>query len=323
MPFEAGVLDAEQQPPRPVLLRGEVAPFSFARLVEEYAGATLLLSRDDVPGSVVNKTVPLGEFVRAIERAGHRCADVSGLACFELREHGGALFAREHPRLIDELGLRALVPAGFRAALARWANGYQFVLWAAGAGAATSLHADVIPGTVLAQLAGRKRVLCYAPEARALLYMAYDPANREDVSAVDPRAPDLARFPLFASAEPLVFELAPGDALALPCGWFHHVEYLSASLSVSTQLYADWQSDAVARCDAFDPDSCARWWDRREADDACTPRAGANSAVVARGGARGAGRALLLIALLGLVLLHRCGPRWTRASCHRPRKRAI
>ena len=217
MPFDADALDATRQPPRPVLLRGAVAPYSFARLVEDYPGATVLLTRDDVAGSEVNETVPLGEYARVLARAGHRCADAAGLSCFELREHGGARFAREHPRLVDALGLRALVPAGLRDALTRWFNGYQFVLWAAAAGAATSLHADVIPGNVLAQLDGRKRVRAYAPEARELLYMAYDPENREDVSAVDPRAPDLARFPLFASAAPLVFELEPGDALALPC----------------------------------------------------------------------------------------------------------
>ena len=104
------------------------------------------------------------------------------------------------------------------------------------------------------------------------------------------------------------------------CGWFHHVEYLSASLSASAQLYADWQSDAITRCEAFNPDSCARWWDRREADDACAPKG------VARGETSGGAtaRALALFALLGLVLLllYRCGSRWARASFRRLRKRA-
>ncbi|KAJ1619721.1 hypothetical protein T492DRAFT_889889 [Pavlovales sp. CCMP2436] len=46
-------------------------------------------------------------------------------------------------------------------------------------------------------------------------------------------APDLKRFPLFASAEYLELLLAPGDVLFLPQGHWHYVRSLSTSVSVN------------------------------------------------------------------------------------------
>src|SRR4029434_9804516 len=53
------------------------------------------------------------------------------------------------------------------------------------------------------------------------------------LSPVDPRAPDLVRFPLFAEVEPEKFVLEAGEALFIPVGWWHHVEALEVSISVS------------------------------------------------------------------------------------------
>ena len=118
------------------------------------------------------------------------------------------------------------MPAGFRDALARWFNGYQFVLWAAAAGAATSLHADVIPGT-RARAARRAQARARVRAQRAeLLYMAYDPENREDVSAVDPRAPTSrasrsSRRPRRSCSSSSPASDVRGLAPSMPCGWFH------------------------------------------------------------------------------------------------------
>ena len=53
------------------------------------------------------------------------------------------------------------------------------------------------------------------------------------VSAVDPDAPDYDRFPRFRSAEKSVFDLAPGELLYLPGGWWHHVRSLEESFSIN------------------------------------------------------------------------------------------
>jgi len=48
------------------------------------------------------------------------------------------------------------------------------------------------------------------------------------VSMVHVSAPDLDRYPLFASAleKAEEAELLPGDAIFIPRNWFHHVEAL-------------------------------------------------------------------------------------------------
>jgi hypothetical protein len=80
--------------------------------------------------------------------------------------------------------------------------------------------------------AGRRRFTLFPPHQVANLY----PGPREPtpggqvVSMVDLAAPDLARFPRFRAAlsEAQVAEMEPGDVLAYPAMWWHHVEALSS-----------------------------------------------------------------------------------------------
>jgi hypothetical protein len=52
-------------------------------------------------------------------------------------------------------------------------------------------------------------------------------------SDVDPLAPDLARYPLFAGATQFHLDLGPGQALFIPAGWWHHVECTEPSIGIS------------------------------------------------------------------------------------------
>ena len=58
------------------------------------------------------------------------------------------------------------------------------------------------------------------------------------VSDVDPLAPDLSRYPLFADAVQLHFDLGPGQALFIPAGWWHHVECTEPSIGVGFTNFA-------------------------------------------------------------------------------------
>jgi hypothetical protein len=80
--------------------------------------------------------------------------------------------------------------------------------------------------------AGRRRFTLFAPEQVGNLYMGpFDPTPAGvQVSMVHLTAPDLERYPRFATAMAagLVAELDPGDAIYIPYQWYHHVEALDA-----------------------------------------------------------------------------------------------
>jgi len=78
--------------------------------------------------------------------------------------------------------------------------------------------------------AGRRRFTVFPPSAEPDLYMGPHhptPAGPR-ISMVHVTAPDLGRYPRYASALEVAqeVELVPGDALFIPRDWYHHVEAL-------------------------------------------------------------------------------------------------
>ncbi|WP_150126903.1 cupin-like domain-containing protein [Sphingomonas panacis] len=99
-------------------------------------------------------------------------------------------------------------------------------------------------------VAGRRRFTLFPPEQVANLYPGpLDPTpGGQAVSMVDPRAPDLARYPRFAEAQRAaqVFDLEPGDVLVYPALWWHNVEALDGF----NILINYWWNDAPAFLDS-------------------------------------------------------------------------
>jgi hypothetical protein len=52
-------------------------------------------------------------------------------------------------------------------------------------------------------------------------------------ASVDPAAPDLEQFPRFSGVTPIEVVVGPGQALFIPVGWWHRVEALDTSISLS------------------------------------------------------------------------------------------
>lgn len=79
-------------------------------------------------------------------------------------------------------------------------------------------------------LVGRRRFTLFPPDQIGNLYPGpLEPTpGGQVVSLVDPAAPDLDRFPLYAQAAAAgeVAELEPGDVLFYPALWWHNVEAL-------------------------------------------------------------------------------------------------
>lgn len=118
-------------------------------------------------------------------------------------------FSKHHPM--------PLVPAGV-----------QPRLWIGNA-AKVATHHDPVDNVAVV-MAGRRRFTLFPPEAASDLYMgpAHPTPAGTRVSMVHVSAPDLNRYPRFASALEVgeEAELNPGDAIFIPKDWFHHVESL-------------------------------------------------------------------------------------------------
>jgi len=109
----------------------------------------------------------------------------------------------------------------------------RIALWLGGAGTHTPLHHDG-DNTMFCQVVGRKRFRMAPPEQLALLDHA-----RGVFNLWDPCEPEVAA----ESPGPLVeLVLEPGDALFIPAGWWHQVDALDPSISVSIQQFA-WPND--------------------------------------------------------------------------------
>ena len=100
-------------------------------------------------------------------------------------------------------------------------------LWFGPAGVVTPLHHD-LTNNVLLQIYGRKEV--------QLIPALQTPYVYNDVgvfSAAEFPNFDEKRHPLMKKVKPLTVLLSPGEALFIPIGWWHRVEGLDISISVS------------------------------------------------------------------------------------------
>jgi hypothetical protein len=106
--------------------------------------------------------------------------------------------------------------------------GVQPRLWIGNA-AKVATHNDPVDNVAVV-MAGRRQFTLFPPEAEGDLYMgpAHPTPAGTPVSMVHVTAPDLNRYPRFASALEVgeEAELRPGDAIFIPRDWFHHVESL-------------------------------------------------------------------------------------------------
>jgi len=125
-------------------------------------------------------------------------------------------------------------------------------LWCAPAGTVTPLHFD-LAHNLHAQLDGKKRVLLYPPRPRRPLYPSPPWSGTPNFSRVDPRQPDLARYPRFVEARAEEAELEPGDVLYIPSGHWHHVTSERTSISVNFWWARGWLAQVVRAAD---------WWKR-------------------------------------------------------------
>jgi hypothetical protein len=208
-------------PPQPVVLRGAAAAWPAVR---QWSFAALALLAPDLPVQLVAgnrerdatclQRSTLGAYLHELDqqaqgRAAEGAAPLPYLKEFDL--------LRALPALRGDLKLQDLWPRGGIVAHGAWIGPAQ---------ARTGLHHDLLDNLAVALL-GRKRFYLAPPGSVEALGAVSDKYDRWAVPArigID----ELAGRAGAAACQ--VVDLAPGDALYVPRGWWHEVVNLTPSL---------------------------------------------------------------------------------------------
>lgn len=100
-------------------------------------------------------------------------------------------------------------------------------LWIGPKGTITPLHFDMI-NNLFCQVRGRKRVRMVPSWSMPWVYNDY-----HVYSDVDVASPDFQKYPLFKNATVFDFVVEPGEILFIPIGWWHHLESLDITISLT------------------------------------------------------------------------------------------
>jgi len=214
---------------RPVIVRGLMAGWAaLGKWTPEWLRATY----GDVPVEVATGRDADLRFEDNFER--HRAVvSLGDFVSAILESSGNDRYLVSKNRMLDRPEFADLMndfdaPRGFLRAAARAAPG----LWLGPTGTTTPLHHDS-SNIFFAQVFGSKRIRLVPPFEIGNIYN-----DRSCYSAVDLESPDLTRFPLLADVAVLDAMVGPGDFLLIPVGWWHTVQALSASISLSFHNFA-------------------------------------------------------------------------------------
>ncbi len=167
----------------------------------------------EMPPKKHQKLLPLGEFVDIVVKGGNSNDYSMGSYNYNLcRKPLQGLF--NDIQLFPEYLTPTFEPS-------------RSVLWLEPAGAINPLHFDAV-NSFLCQVYGRKKVRLISPNQKYLLgnYGKY-------FSEIDLDNLDFERYPNFQKIDMIEIVLEPGEVLFLPVGWWHQVNSLDISISIS------------------------------------------------------------------------------------------
>lgn len=113
---------------------------------------------------------------------------------------------------------------------------HSSVGWLGPAGTVTGYHIDW-GDNILAQIHGRKCIHLASPADSPNMYVSKKFDQGTTISEVDLLNYDREKFPKFAGVKHTKVVLHPGEMLFIPRGWWHHVQSLDKSISVSNITY--------------------------------------------------------------------------------------
>jgi hypothetical protein len=197
----------------PARLRDRLGPV-LVEVMQDRSGS----SPGDMDGAAQRVTVPFAELVAAVQ-ADHPARELYLVGNNRFLEAEAARPLWKDFTIDD----RYLNRSRARGCVCLWLGPRMTV---------TPLHRDV-SNILFCQVHGHKRFTLISPLESHRLY------NDVGVFAgVDCESPDLDRFPRFGGVHREELVLAPGEALFVPVGWWHRVEALDISVSLSFTNFA-------------------------------------------------------------------------------------
>ncbi|MGH8498588.1 MAG: cupin-like domain-containing protein [Methylococcales bacterium] len=110
------------------------------------------------------------------------------------------------------------------------------VMFFGGKSAKVQMHFDIdLADILLCHFGGKKRVYLFAPEQKKYLY--HVPFSFSALFDIDIEQPDFEKFPALQYLEGFVAELAHGDALYIPPGFWHYIVYEEIGFSMSLRAF--------------------------------------------------------------------------------------
>ena len=105
-----------------------------------------------------------------------------------------------------------------------------------GKGSETFLHYDIdMPHIFHTHFNGRKKILLFDNKWKERLYLLpFATYALEDYNIANP---DFEKFPALKGIEGIECYLEHGDTLFMPTGWWHYMEYLDGSFSISLRAW--------------------------------------------------------------------------------------
>jgi hypothetical protein len=110
------------------------------------------------------------------------------------------------------------------------------VLFVGGKDAKVQMHYDIdLANNLLFHFGGRKRVLLFPPDQTRYMYRV--PYSFSSLHTIDFNDPDFEQYPALKQLRGQTAELAHGDVLFIPSGFWHYVVYDDIGYSLSLRAY--------------------------------------------------------------------------------------
>lgn len=117
----------------------------------------------------------------------------------------------------------------------------EVTAWVGPSGTISGFHADTA-NNMYAQIKGKKMFIICSTEFNNNMYPSDKHIYEATASQVDINNFDAEKFPKFKDIDFTIVMLEPGDVLYLPQKWWHYVQSLDTSISISNFGYTKFES---------------------------------------------------------------------------------